>query len=561
MSRSFPQALYVLILSILFSLPASATSYYVAANGSDSNNGTSESTPWLHAPGMPNCSGTCASTTPRAGDKVIFRGGDTWHFGNSSATPYAGGTWNFSQSGSAGNLIYLGVDKTWYAGSSWVRPALTGDNPVFNGTSFPSSCAHDFGSPSVKSIASLGSYVQFDNFEITGVCWSTAISGNPGIVNTGSNDLITNDWWHGWTMTSSADDKLGMTANSSNVTFDHDIFDGSDAPHFPAGNSNCSNGTSCTTGIAMYPRCSVVENSVFHYIRVVGVCTDAQLVHDNTFEYQASAPSGNFEGNQHDDAIMYYHGSSSASGVFMLFYNNVIRHNWIDEQFYSGVSGGSSAWMFNNVFYDNHSAIPENCWNLNAQSSGTQTLYVVNNTFDNDTDNSSGLSNGCVISLYGNESGYGNSFGIGWNGPINAANNHLIGYSNLASLFGGRGGTYTYTVNDLGGNVIQSTSAARAQGYTQSESPVADRPLPNCTPSTCATLGAGVNESSLCSQASSDNELCSGTTGAASDSAGILTYPTLTVVQRSGTWDSGAFQYTASGAAPNPPTGLAAVVQ
>ena len=28
--------------------------YYIAANGSDSNNGTTEATPWLHAPGMPS---------------------------------------------------------------------------------------------------------------------------------------------------------------------------------------------------------------------------------------------------------------------------------------------------------------------------------------------------------------------------------------------------------------------------------------------------------------------------------------------------------------------------
>ena len=560
MNRFFRLALFALIIGLIV-VPASATTYYIAANGSDSNNGTSNSTPWQHAPGMPTCTGTCAATTPNAGDQFIFRGGDTWHFGNSSASPSSGGTWNFSHSGAAGSLIYLGVDKTWYTGASWARPILTGDNPVFNGTSFPSSCSYDFGSPSVKSIASLGSYVQFDNFEITGVCWSTVIAGNPGMVNTGSNDVISNVWWHGWTMTSSANDLLGMTQNSSNVTFDHDIFDGSDAPHFPAGNSNCSGSTSCTTGIGMYPRCSVVKNSVFHYVRVSGVCMDAQVIHDNIFEYQSTAPRGNFEGNQHDDAIMYYHGSSSASGVFMLFYNNVVRHNWIDEQFYTGTSGGSSTWMFNNVFYDNHSAIPSNCWNLNAQSSGTQTLYVVNNTFDGDSDNSSGLSNGCVISLYGDQSGYGNSFGIGWNGPINAANNHLIGYSNLASLFAGRGGTVNYTVNDLGGNVIQTTSAARAQGYTQSEYPVGDSPAASCTAGNCATIHAGTDQRSLCSLASSDNELCSGTSGGASENGGILTYPTLTLVTRGTTWDSGAFQLGAPGSLPNPPTGLSAVVQ
>src|SRR5208337_4960412 len=36
--------------------------YYIAANGNDSNSGTSESSPWLHAPGMySTCSGSCAT--------------------------------------------------------------------------------------------------------------------------------------------------------------------------------------------------------------------------------------------------------------------------------------------------------------------------------------------------------------------------------------------------------------------------------------------------------------------------------------------------------------------
>src|SRR4029077_14620960 len=67
--------------------PPPRPTYYIAANGSDSNNGTSKTTPWLHAPGMANCTGTCASTTPQPGDSFIFRGGDIWHMQNSTATP------------------------------------------------------------------------------------------------------------------------------------------------------------------------------------------------------------------------------------------------------------------------------------------------------------------------------------------------------------------------------------------------------------------------------------------------------------------------------------------
>src|SRR5208337_2423696 len=114
--------------------------YFIAANGSDSNAGTTEAAPWLHAPEMPNCSSNCAAvdtshTTNIAGTGFIFRGGDTWHFGNSGASPYTGGTWNIWWSGNTscayetgeGNCFYIGVDQAWYTGSSWARPVLNMD--------------------------------------------------------------------------------------------------------------------------------------------------------------------------------------------------------------------------------------------------------------------------------------------------------------------------------------------------------------------------------------------------------------------------------------------------
>src|SRR5581483_4845258 len=127
MSRKFPQALFSVLIALFITGHLSATTYYVAASGSDSNNGTSTTTPWLHAPGMSTCTATCASTTIKPGDSIIFHGGDTWHFGNSSLTPFAGfknNAWSFSASGSAsscqlnpaeGNIvttscIYIGVD-------------------------------------------------------------------------------------------------------------------------------------------------------------------------------------------------------------------------------------------------------------------------------------------------------------------------------------------------------------------------------------------------------------------------------------------------------------------
>ena len=81
--------------------------YFIAANGSDANSGTSESSPWLHAPGMPNCTGQCAKVTPTAGEGFIFRGGDTWHFGNSATMPYTGGNMDLAVERQPNKLRYV----------------------------------------------------------------------------------------------------------------------------------------------------------------------------------------------------------------------------------------------------------------------------------------------------------------------------------------------------------------------------------------------------------------------------------------------------------------------
>ena len=84
--------------------------FYIAANGSGSNNGTSETTPWLHAPGMTSCAAARPSIRPGGGTGCIFRGGDTWHFGNSGASPYTNG-WNWTWNGTSQSApIYVGVD-------------------------------------------------------------------------------------------------------------------------------------------------------------------------------------------------------------------------------------------------------------------------------------------------------------------------------------------------------------------------------------------------------------------------------------------------------------------
>src|SRR5277367_1517517 len=96
--------------------------YYIDTGGSDSNAGSSESSPWAHAPGMPTCSGVCSSTFPygvtasAAGTGFIFKGGDTWGGANFQMT----WTWY----GTSNNQVYIGVDPSWATGT-WTRPVFT----------------------------------------------------------------------------------------------------------------------------------------------------------------------------------------------------------------------------------------------------------------------------------------------------------------------------------------------------------------------------------------------------------------------------------------------------
>ena len=247
------KVLWVLALAFLVS-PARAATYYVCAatgspcNASDSNAGTSKSATWLHAPGMPNFTGTYSFSS---GDQIILRGGDTWHFGNSGAAPYTGGSWTWSHANA-----YLGVDLTWdnsgVCGGSWCRPIFTGDNPLWaGGGNFPASCAFD--NSSMGSFINLGSTasVQVDNFEFTGNCWTVNSSSNRGDIQFNGASKVSNNYMHGWTMTSGADDNwpafqtVGATGQTEIGPFN--VVDGSDSPHFAAGTviAGSSNSPAC----------------------------------------------------------------------------------------------------------------------------------------------------------------------------------------------------------------------------------------------------------------------------------------------------------------------------
>src|SRR5271156_2539010 len=568
MNRLIRLALLMLTVSTLTAGIASATTYYIAANGSDSNNGTATTTPWLHAPGMPNCSATCAAASPNPGDQTIFRGGDTWHWGNSSASPYVSGTWSWGWSGSSGNPIYVGVNQSWYSGSSWVRPVITGDNPA---SGFVSSCTHDNSSlPFYIQVSNGTTYVTIDNFEFTGSCWSSG--GGPQGIYLASTSVqhitIQNNYFHGWSTVDSTTDGIYAVRGSGAGNADYNVFagnvvDGSDSAFAAGGSSHCHypgySSTPCYSGGGIYQAMYDIHGNVFRHLSDAAVTTNTVLYHDNfvtdlRVTYQSEG--------QHTNCI---NEDANVAGMNNYFYNNIITKINATECMFLAVPEGQTLYFFNNVMYDDDNygmdVAPTNCVILNSTNNGSSTAYFVNNTFDygNGQAGTTGTG-GCQIS-----GGAGDLPPItsNWSGTVYFENNHFISYDAVHAsptianaVTACNTGACTFT--DLGGNLFQTEAVANAQGYV---------PGNNYAPtaSSNATVGKGTSLANSCGTFSSDKELCGGTSDGANEQAAdggqTAVFPAIPMIARTSPWDTGAYQFGAAAGAPTPPTGLSAVVQ
>lgn len=529
-------ALFALVVGVASS---SATTYYIAASGSDSNNGTAKSTPWLHAPGMAGCAGTCGSVTPKPGDSFILRGGDTWH--TSTGSP-VGMPWNWQwsgsssgcnvKSGSTATCIYVGVDTSWFAGGSWSRPVLSMDNPL--STNRPSSCKFDDGNITGLNLGSQN-YVVFDNFEFTGKCWNGDPTANSVTVS-GNQVQLTNFYFHGWTYgsgTSSDSSRMiaGGGAASNYILIDHMVCDGSDSSLGTTPNQ----ASGFCLGIG-----SEIAYSVFNHVSNGCICTPSS-VHDNLFENMFE-PQGSVHGN-----VIESNGAKSGVGN-MYIYNNVTHDIGEGVTFWPEPYPGTSLFVFNNVFYNIGNG--GNCFMVDGQgSAGAIQAHFYNNTFDYQ-------SGGCQINFFASHAGQE------FNGSVDFQNNHFINYpsSTLTSIYFKSGSPISFSVKDNGGQLYQSEAQANSQGYTAS-----NRYAPNS--SSDATVGAGQSASGSCSTFSSDGALCKGTSaGVLSGSNHVATYPAISLVARSSSnWDIGAYQFGSGGSSanqpPSPPRNLTATVE
>jgi hypothetical protein len=535
--------------------------YYIAASGSDSNNGTSESTPWLHVPGMPNCTNTCNSVTPAAGEGFIFRGGDTWHFGNSGASPYTGGEWQWNNwdGSSASNMLYVGVDQTWYSGTSWSRPILTGDNPTR--TSAVSSCAYTIPTGSfnqTNSLLVLGGlkYTIFDNFELTGMCWNSSSGGAQYVYSSGSASgfnspyYIENLYIHGWTHTSSAPQGgnngghalFGYNQNFG-VVYQFNVIDGSDSDD----NSLSAFGESVDTYILQY--------NVIRHTSGSNISLTCHIIHDNLFEYFTNVT----DGSTHSD-LFWCENEAGASefwagdGTPNLFYNNIIRY--IGTEYLTAISDvvtmtppsasayyGGTDYVFNNVFHDYYLGSGTNYNDWCENDAGCSRTALFNNTMV------AGLPNytGCIMC---DQSG---------GTPVTSVNNDWI--TNAGSTPGA-------VIANNGSGVTESSAVymtpaqASTQGYTS-----ANDFAP--TSSSGSTVSAsGTNETSnycaALSNSLAETACVNGITGVSYNSTNhTVVYPAFPAVARapSGSWNAGAYQFSSGNVSPlSPATNLSANV-
>lgn len=527
MSRTPPNALVVLLFGIALASPVFATTYYVAANGSDSNSGTSKTSPWLHAPGMANASGSAAGTTLKPGDSVVLRGCDTWTIS---------GQWNISTTAtSASHLQVGGLDQTWYNSSvcpsNWNRPILSG-----NGT-FPGSA----GNGSFIYLNN-SSYVEIAFIEFTGLNWSANITGSVVYINqaTATNSLYHDNYAHGWSHSAGVVEEQGSAfiyaiAGGGSSAYNN-VCDGSD--------------TSEDAFTCMYSyHVDYIYNNVFKEV-MSGIIGSWTSLHDNLFDWTALNPYAG-SGSHNNTA----ESNTDPSGG-SLTYNNVIMHmnpgganNGVGLQL--APQSGDTSYVFNNVLIDTFGGNSgNNLMVVEALTNPGGNATVFNNTIECGS-NAMGAPNLCT--RIGSLSGANPSEG--------QINNHFVTTQAAPALVNSCNCNVTYNTNP---QLVQPLNSANAQGYSMSQT-YAFSP----TASSGATVGQGVNESSLCTIVKSIDSAAG--SACMNDTTYAVTETTLngvvqaansgrTTVPRpsSGAWDAGAYFF--SGSTVNPPTGLAAIV-
>lgn len=478
-------------------VPAGVTNCFFVSKaiGADANTGADEAHAWAHLPGMPSCVSTCSAHTPASGEGFILRGGDTW------VSADLGVSWQWT--GASGSPIYVGVDKSWFAGASWVRPIFNCGGGICSGTA---NAMIQIGG------GGAGSFVVFDNIEMT----NRGLSDDRGYLQTyASNDIIENIYIHGWNHTGETNDS-GFAFTSSTCcgggianVFHDNVVDGSD--------------TTQDSVVAFFSSTPIAYNNVVRFVSN-GFESSGSNWHDNLVGPIVTS----FQAAAHQNAMANFGPDNTAN---ILIYNNVIIGSncsvcgGVEKLTLSGLSGATgNSYGFNNVVFNN---APGNVIDIGFGGTGENwgTWFFFNNTVECGNDASTGT---CAASNAGNT------------GTFNSINNHWVSSTSPAVTIGG--GTLNVTTD-----LLQTVAAANGQGYT-SGSTYGFQP----TSVSGGTVATGTNEQSLCTAINGIDAAA----GAAcqSDTRYACTYntgnhavscPNRTALTRpaGAAWDIGAYQF------------------
>jgi len=451
------------------------------------------------------------------------------------------------------------VDTTWFSGSSFARPQISWDNPIWANSThqdsshvgFVTACTYDDWNL-LDIYFSSASYLIFDNFNIGGKCWSKPPNGANDIKRNGTYIDIINSYFHGWSQVYNPQcngcnpmDQATILAGNSTPAINHNVtafnvFDGSDS------GTPCTPGGYCSGGPIEYTDAYDFHNNVVRYIaNGLNSPGNVYTVHDNLFENMFES----YDPADHGAVIeIGCCGSFNLPpGSASMIYNNIFRNTGMGEVVQTMTPSGGATYFFNNVMWNVSNGT--NCVYIEQVDTAVPTqFYFTNNTIDMTPYGGST----CTMRVSG-------STQQPFDGTIHFQNNHFIAVpgASLSGFYSIGSGSST-AMADGGGNVFQTEVAANAQGYTQG-----NNYAPNS--SSGATVGVGANLTASCLLFSADSALCKGTGGGVSEGVGDVTiYPVISLNLRPivGAWDAGAYMFSsASSSRPSPPMGLVATVQ
>ncbi len=518
MKRNFLPAILTVFFAVVFANTAVATTYYIAANGADSNSGTSKSSPWAHVPGMATWAG---SHSPTAGDTFILRGCDVW--GNANFPVI------WSWSGTSSSPISVDVDRSWYNSAncgSWNRPIFDAQNAAIQAPECTSGHVNQF------LRFNSARYSTFKWIELRNFYWNSdqgsACWGSAGFLESNASDYITIDSWyiHHWTVGPSAkdSDRLIGIYNASpycgNCVVTNTVIENTD------GNGKSGVGIQWS-----------LTNSVVHdVVNAIKPWTQGRFGNNNIYNIRLS-----FDGVTHPNVIETIYSAGHGTGVFY-FYNNLLHDVSTGEGFQVG-NPGETDYAWNNIWWNLSASTGGNTWNLpQSCSTGVVGLYAWNNTIVTQLPQAINAGCGSWTNFY-------------------FQNNHAITSSGATLI----NGSVNAATKVIGNNVLESASAAANQGYSLGSAAVYSPTTKNCNgiSNNCA-IGAGANLTSLWPAGFSTND----TTDACSQQSvsGVIqsVCPSRNSVTRPATagvvWDAGAYFY-GGGSAIAPPSSLTAVTQ